>query len=149
MNCPEIQRLLHGYVDGELDLLTSLEIEQHLRQCAACAVAHKGLEAVRAAVKDAGLYAEPPADLANRIQAAVRRAGTAGPAVRRPHRPWLAVAASLAFGVLAGGGLVHFLPSRSADTFLTEELVAGHVRSQLLAGHSDEGPQESVRTIKF
>ncbi|MEA2638128.1 MAG: hypothetical protein QOE18_1185, partial [Chloroflexota bacterium] len=31
MNCPETQSLIHGYVDGELDLMTSLEIEQHLQ----------------------------------------------------------------------------------------------------------------------
>jgi anti-sigma factor RsiW len=36
MSCQEIQTLLHGHVDGELDLLRSLEMNQHLQECAAC-----------------------------------------------------------------------------------------------------------------
>ena len=31
MNCEEIANLMDGYLDGELDALTSQKIEQHLR----------------------------------------------------------------------------------------------------------------------
>ena len=34
MNCHEIQDLLHGYLDDELDVVSSLAIEQHLQDCA-------------------------------------------------------------------------------------------------------------------
>ena len=40
MKCPETQTLINGYVDGELDLIKSLEIEQHLQACPACAQSH-------------------------------------------------------------------------------------------------------------
>src|SRR5262249_55869692 len=36
MNCNEIQNLIHAYVDGELDLVRSLELETHLRECDPC-----------------------------------------------------------------------------------------------------------------
>src|SRR5262249_6492422 len=135
LNCPETQQLLHPYVDGELDLLKSLEIEQHLQGCPACAQAHQALEAVRAALRGGALAWEPPPELRDRIQAAVRRADRARPAVRPRRSRWPALAAALAFVALAGWGLGRFLPPRSADALLAEGLVANHVRSQMLPNH--------------
>ena len=34
MNCAEIHLLLHAYADGELDVVRSLDVEQHLKTCA-------------------------------------------------------------------------------------------------------------------
>jgi len=33
MNCEEATERMHGYLDGELDLITSQTIEEHLRGC--------------------------------------------------------------------------------------------------------------------
>jgi predicted anti-sigma-YlaC factor YlaD len=33
MNCDRVQTLLNGYIDGELDVVTSLDIEEHLQNC--------------------------------------------------------------------------------------------------------------------
>ena len=37
MSCQEVQDLLHGYMDGELDLVRTLDIERHLQDCSVCA----------------------------------------------------------------------------------------------------------------
>jgi anti-sigma factor RsiW len=37
MDCHEAQMLLHGYLDGELGPPATLEYEQHVRGCPACA----------------------------------------------------------------------------------------------------------------
>ena len=74
MNCRETQTLIHGYVDGELDLMKSLEIEQHLQECPECAQAHASLQAIRAAIKNSDLYSQTPPDLAKRVRSSVRRA---------------------------------------------------------------------------
>ncbi|MHB1305584.1 MAG: anti-sigma factor family protein [Limisphaerales bacterium] len=37
MNCQEIRALLDAYLDSELEVKTSLEIQQHLKACAPCA----------------------------------------------------------------------------------------------------------------
>jgi anti-sigma factor RsiW len=148
VNCQDTQKLIHGYVDGELDLLTNLEIEQHLQECSACAQAHTSLQEVRAAVKGGSTYFEPPPSLRERIQASVRKAGKAGPAPRPFPRLWLAVAASLAFGVIAGWGLVSALSFRSADAFLTQELLASHVRSHLLPSHRVDIESSDQHTVK-
>ena len=148
MNCPETQALIHGYVDGELDLIQSLEIEQHIQECSACAHSHTSLQAVRVAIQDGSLYFQTPPGLAQRIQSSVRRASHAERAPRA--RPWrlLAVAASLALIMAAGWGLVRVLPARSADELLTQELVASHVRSQMLPSHRFDVASSDPHTVK-
>ena len=37
MTCETARLLIHPYIDGELDLSRSLELEEHVRGCAACA----------------------------------------------------------------------------------------------------------------
>jgi anti-sigma factor RsiW len=148
LNCREAQTLIHGYVDGELDLIKSLEIEQHLQECPACAQAHTSLQAVRAAIQDSSLYFQTPPGLARRVQSSLRRATHAE---RAPsERPWrlLAVAASLALITAAGWGLVRVLPARSADEPLTQELVASHVRSQMLPSHRFDVASSDPHTVK-
>jgi anti-sigma factor RsiW len=148
LNCQETQKLIHGYVDGELDLMKNLEYEQHLQECSTCAQAHEALQALRATIKDRTHYFEPPSDLQDRIQAAVRRASQAGPPGRPRRRRWLAFAASLLFVGIAGWGLVRLLPPRSADARLTEELVASHVRSQMLPSHRVDVESSDQHTVK-
>jgi anti-sigma factor RsiW len=143
-----VAKLLHGYVDGELDLMHNLEVDSHLQTCAACAHAYADLEALRATIKSGARYFQPPPDLATRIRASARLANRAGR--RQPVRAvrWLAVAASLALVALAGWGLFRLLPSRSADKLLTEELVASHIRSQLQPGHLVDVKSEDQHTVK-
>jgi anti-sigma factor RsiW len=148
LNCPETQSLIHGYVDGELDLMKSLEIEQHLQECSACAQAHTSLQALRAAIKDGSLYFQPPLDLRQRIQSSVRRASHEAPTIRLLPRRLFAVAASLALITAAGWSLLRVLSAQSADTFLTQELVANHVRSQMLASHRFDVASADPHTVK-
>ena len=74
LGCRETQTLIHGYLDGELDLIKSLEIEQHIQECSACAQTHTSLQAVRVAIQGSSLYFQTPPGLARRIQSSVRRA---------------------------------------------------------------------------
>jgi anti-sigma factor RsiW len=148
VNCQETQLLIHGYLDGELDLMKSLEIEQHLRKCSACARAHASFQAVRAAIKDGSLYLRPPANLLKRIRSSVRKATDASPAPGLVGRRVLAVAASLAFFTTVGWGLVRGLSARSDDSFLIQELVANHVRSQMLPSHRLDVESADSHTVK-
>jgi anti-sigma factor RsiW len=148
LDCHETQTLIHGYVDGELDLIKSLAIEQHIQECSACAQTHTSLQAVRVAIQGSSLYFQTPPGLAQRIQSSVRRATQEERAPRA--RPWrlLAVAASLALIMAAGWGLVRVLPARSADELLTQELVASHVRSQMLPSHRFDVASSDPHTVK-
>jgi len=42
VSCENTQRLLDGYLDGELDPVRNIEIENHLQSCPACARLYEG-----------------------------------------------------------------------------------------------------------
>jgi anti-sigma factor RsiW len=148
VNCQETQTLIHGYLDGELDLAKSLEIERHLQECPACAQAHAGFQAVRAAIHDGSLYFQSPPKLRQRIRSSVRKGSDADPSAGMVGRRLLAVAASLALITAVGWGLLRGLTARSADAFLTQELVANHVRSQMLPSHRFDVASSDPHTVK-
>lgn len=47
MNCQSLHRLVHAYLDQELDLMTSLDLEAHMNDCGACRAWHARLRALR------------------------------------------------------------------------------------------------------
>ena len=51
MDCNELEDLLHGYLDGELDLVRSLQMERHLEGCSSCAEALGQLKRLRQALQ--------------------------------------------------------------------------------------------------
>ena len=147
MSCQEAQALLDGYVDGELDVVSSVDVERHLQACQACAHTYKNHDALRSAIRGGELYFRPPAALQKRVRAAVRQANRA----EIHTRPWpwrgLRVAASLAAVAVLVWSLVPVLTGPSADHLLTRELIAGHVRS-LMAAHLTDVASSDQHTVK-
>jgi anti-sigma factor RsiW len=148
LNCRETQTLIHGYVDCELDLVKCLEIEQHLQECSECTRDLASLQAIRAAIKNSDLYSRTPPDIAKRIRSSVRRASAEDRSSRLRARPVLAVAASLALITAASWGLARMRLAHSDDSFLTQEVVAGHVRSQMLPSHRFDVESTDAHTVK-
>ncbi len=130
MHCEDTHNLIHPYVDGELDLVRSLEIERHLQECPACAQDYKNLEALRATLSSGAVRFKAPPVLQRRIQASLGKASKAASPSVMPWR-WLAIAASLAFIVVSTWSLVRVLSVRPTEDPLTNEVLASHVRSLL------------------
>jgi anti-sigma factor RsiW len=138
VNCEETRNLIHGYVDGELDLVRSLEIEQHLRECAACSEAHEGLQSLRASLRAGAPYFTSPPSLKRRIQASLRKEDrTKSRTLIAPVRI-LAGAASVAAAVLLTWGGIHFLSIRADEDRLAQLVVSSHVRSIVAPKPFDE-----------
>jgi len=76
--CQTAQEFIHAYVDGELDLARTLEVEQHMQECQVCASAYRNQTALRSSFKDASLYYSAPRKLEKRIKSALRREDFAG-----------------------------------------------------------------------
>jgi len=147
LNCHEAHPLLHGYVDGELDLTAALALEQHLEDCTACAQAQAELLAVRTALQGGALYFQPPPDLRNRVQSAVRQAARP-PRVVRPFRwRWLAVAAALAFVILTGY-VAAALVARRGNDVLEQQVVASHIRSLQQPNHIIDVKSSNQHEVK-
>ncbi|HYK22503.1 MAG TPA: zf-HC2 domain-containing protein, partial [Pyrinomonadaceae bacterium] len=73
MSCQQTHELIHGYIDGELELLKSIEIEKHLQQCENCSQAYKATRSLQSTLASSALRFEPPSNLERRLRSALRR----------------------------------------------------------------------------
>jgi anti-sigma factor RsiW len=168
VSCQQDKLLIHPYLDGELDLLSTLQLEAHLRDCTPCAQAHKNLQALRSTITAGDFYFKPPNKLAERVHLALHQADKAShpasastrelPAQNQwqelPKRiAWrfrwgavgLAAAAAMAVLVVWRLGPVASRPSQ--DELLAQEVLASHVRS-LMAAHLTDVPSSDQHTVK-
>jgi len=145
---------MDAYLDGEVDLVRSLEIEQHLKECSACSHAFERRRSLITVLKTAPLTYQAPADLEREIRTAIHReAAMESSAKRRPaQRPWnwkawfygMAPAAALGLACVA---IVPRLYGPSADDRLGQEVVAAHVRS-LMADHLTDIRNSNHHVVK-
>lgn len=142
-----MQNLLHGYIDGELDLLNNLRVEQHLRDCKACAREHRSHQALRSALTNGSLYFHAPASLQKRVRSTIRAgAGSERKPAMLSWR-WLAAAASLALIAIIVLGLLFVRSRPGREELLAQEVVSGHVRS-LMANHLTDVASTDQHTVK-
>ena len=146
MTCQETGRLIHAFVDGELDITKSLEMEAHLRECKSCALAREEIRALSSSMKDASLRFTPSAGFEKRLRSAVRREAKEQPGKQSWWR-WSMAAAALAVAVLAVWVTLVILNRPSSDNLLAQEVVSSHVRS-LMAQHLTDVPSSDQHTVK-
>jgi anti-sigma factor RsiW len=173
MNCEEATKLMDGYLDGELDPITSQTIEQHLRECRNCDQAYKTHGSLIRAIGNATPYYKAPAALRERIQSSLREEiaerpmGNIAPDAQPlfPRRqpgprtilfgtPWnwlslagLGLAAAIIFAAIVTLNLVPRLQRPGADQLLATQLIASHVRS-LMANHLTDVASSDQHTVK-
>jgi anti-sigma factor RsiW len=146
MECRETQTLLHGYVDGELDLVRSLEIERHLETCPDCAQVCKNLRTIQSALHSASFYRTAPPGLSARVRSAVHRETRPRFFVPRLTRTVLSLAAAAAVLVFAIWFLPRIVPTSGNDT-IDREIIAAHVRS-LMVNHLADVVSTDRHTVK-
>lgn len=147
MSCQQTQKLIHPYLDGELDLMRSLEVERHLRGCQACSMTFRNQQALRTAITQGPLYHQVPAGLRQRVQSAVRRSGQSETKPWFVSWPWLSVGASLAAAAFLLLLFVPMLKRPSADQLIAQEVISAHVRSQM-ADHLTDVASSDRHTVK-
>jgi anti-sigma factor RsiW len=158
--CENNSLLLHAYSDGELDLVRSLELEEHLKTCAACAQELREQQALRKSIHSANLYHRAPEGLRERIVAATGNVAVGSREARRdvaipirlsPRRwapvEWIAVAAAIVIVVAVGIRVVPGILHDRGGDLVAEELVASHIRS-LQPGHLMDVVSTDQHTVK-
>jgi anti-sigma factor RsiW len=149
LSCQTAQDVIHGYLDRELDLGSSLEVEQHMQECEVCASAYRNQIALRSALKHGSLYHSAPAKLEKRIRSALRREARIERAPRSFVWRWLPVGA-MALMLLLAFVIWRAVPGLGpgGDDHLAQEVVSDHVRSLQMPGHLTDVLSSDQHTVK-
>lgn len=146
MTREEAFRLLHAYVDGELDPAKSLELEAHLAGDPAARAACERLRGMSAAIRDQADYHAAPAAFARRLRAAVP-AVPEGSRVRLALPGWLRSGAAFAGVAALAWAAATMVMRPGEDERLATEVLASHVRATI-AGRSTDVASSDQHTVK-
>jgi anti-sigma factor RsiW len=146
MNCEDTRELLTAYVDGEIHLVRSVEIERHLESCRACAQIVQNQKTLGTALRSGSLYYHPPRQLEERIHTALHGSSRFRP-FSRINWPILAMAASLLLAGIFVDRLVRFASHPPSQNLIAQEVLDSHLRS-LMPGHIADVQSSDRHTVK-
>ena len=137
--------LVHAYLDGELDAINALAVEQRLASDPALAAEYERIQALQQVIRERLPRHAPPPGLRARVEAAVRPPRARWQPSRHPS--WRALAASiLVTAFVASGSTWMALAPRPADQ-VGGAIVAGHIRS-LMAPQPIDIASSDRHTVK-
>ncbi len=146
MNCALALRMLHAYLDGELEAATAAEIKEHLASCPACSTAHDQGVALRAALRANSLHHAAPPGLRKSILRTIGRLEQ--PESRSRSQQWWQMiilgGSTAVMGALGGFWLAQ---PRALET-LPELAVAQHVASLSPAGPRIDVASSDRHTVR-
>ena len=147
MSCQHTDELIHGHLDGELELVKSLEIERHLSACAVCTKNYERLRRLRSTLGDTTLRYLPSDRLEERLRSALRQESKPkrNRTIFQPR--WLVAAASLVLAFIVIWIVGRSLVKPDSGDLLAQEIVASHVRS-MMADHLTDVSSSNQHTVK-
>ncbi|MGC2494547.1 anti-sigma factor family protein [Candidatus Binatus sp.] len=152
MNCDDARVLMHGHLDGELDLADDLEVQRHIEECPRCASEYAALRAMRTRLKDEAFRFEAPPALKEKIRRAIPAATVSRSNGYRSRRgAWVQRTVRFAVPMAIGAMLALIIAPRTLtpalNRQLANEVVASHVRS-LMATHLMDVASTDQHTVK-
>lgn len=147
MNCAETQHLLHAYIDAELDVANSLEIEHHLQRCQRCQQDYDNYQRLRTTIKGDALYFQTPASLHKYVYSSLGRVRSADDSPRALARRWLGAAALLVLAFLSIWGIARFWFTPPSLGFMAQQVLDSHIRS-LMGNHLADVTSSDQHIIK-
>ena len=147
MRCEDARPLIDSYLDGELDLVRTLDLERHVEGCASCAPVRQSAMELRAAIRRELPYFRAPQSLQQRVRAIAQQPAKAAPRVTVLRWQWIGAAAAVLLVVLGAARLGENLLGPSQEDLVAQQIVAGHIRS-LMANHLADVASTDQHTVK-
>jgi anti-sigma factor RsiW len=147
MNCQQARPLIDFYADGELDAAGILELEKHIHDCLACALAWRNAQSLKKALKQDALFFTAPAELRRAIKAELRSQVETKPRWNFQNWNWLTTATTSVATACLALLLTLSLTRPSAEQRLTQEIVSSNIRS-LMADHMLDVVSTDQHTVK-
>lgn len=147
MTHPDMEQRVDAYLDGELTIAESGELEAHLAHCPECTRFRDGRVALRSAIKTQVPGFTAPDVLRRRVSAALL-SQSQGREPRRLGTPawWRTLAFAASVAIVALGSWRLGLRQGSGDA-LADQVLASHVRS-LMPGHLTDVISSDQHTVK-
>jgi anti-sigma factor RsiW len=130
LDCKVVERLLPGFLDGELDLIHHQRVEHHLAECPACGQSYQQLRSLQSSFAALPLYYNAPSSLRDKVEAIINTSAHE----KRRVRPrllgnnFINIAAAVLLLALVGSALfIHRSEKPAVDP--TAEVLANHLRS--------------------
>jgi anti-sigma factor RsiW len=147
VRCTDTRTLIESYVDGELDLVRNVEIEEHLGDCPTCAPMHKDTLELRSRIRESASYFRAPAGLQQRVRAIAPEKKAKTRYSRVPVWTWSGAVAAVVLLTLVTVGFMRIAGESSRGQMIAQEIVADHVRS-LMANHLTDVTSTDQHTVK-
>jgi len=141
--CPDRELALQAFVDDELDPVSSVEFENHLRNCRNCQLAYERLLNLRALLEPAALKVEMPQSLRDRVAEISAGDAPQSTGMRRAF-PWLGGGA---IGALAASVALLVTIPAVTERDLADQVADGQIRS-LQSGHLIDVESTDRHTVK-
>ena len=136
---PDETKLLHAYLDGELDPVRTLELETRMTENPQLRSAYERLREMSTAIREKADYHAAPSRL--------RFSPPESPLSAPLRRGWLKHAAALAAAIVLGIAIGMLALRPGQDEVLARELVASHVRATL-SGRLIDVASSDQHTVK-
>jgi anti-sigma factor RsiW len=147
MNCQQTKSLIDAYADGELDAAGILELEKHIHDCPACALAWRNAQTLKKALKQDSLFFTAPTELRRAIKAELRSQVETKSCWNFSNWNWLTTATTSVATACLVLVLTLSLTRPSTEQRLTQEIVSSNIRS-LMADHMLDVVSTDQHTVK-
>lgn len=151
MSCQRARKLIHPYIDGELDTLQAEQFRLHLGECEDCNRTYRSELGLSSTLKDNSLYYRAPRDLDKSIRLSLREEVETTAMPQHSLRwGWLILGGSLAVVllILTAVKVVPRFGRPSFDERVAQEIVSNHIRSLQATGHLTDVLSSDQHTVK-